>query len=257
MNDESKPDAAPQAELQRLAVVVDRARRGDTTALPELRAALAAHPQLWRECSQLAAVAERAWLELICGPDLLLHEALRRRLAALRCELSGPEPSPLERLLVEQLVGCWLQSQFSAAAAAQLKDAPLAQARFAEERQCRAQRRFLQATVTLATVRRLLPAGPLAAVPVPKGRDDPPSAAAGDRGGARWPVRDRAVAARAEGSDAAPGCAAALGQVLPLGTAGGGPSPRHEAGKTRARQARAPLRLQAGPGCGEGAARGS
>src|SRR5262249_2861121 len=157
-----------------LGVLVDRARQGDVAVLSELRTALTDKPSLWQACSDLAGAAEEAWLAVIGGKDLFFQEALRQRLATLRAELAGPGPvSPLERLLIAQVAACWLQQTYCDAAAAQLQGATVAQARFALERQSRARRSFLQASATLATVRRLLPAPrviePLARLP---GRGD-------------------------------------------------------------------------------------
>jgi len=107
----------------------------------------------------LAAQAERAWIELAAGPDLLAREALARQLAALKTELAGPAPTPLERLLVERIAATWLQVNYADAVAAQARDVSVKQAELAMERQDRAHRRHLTAVAALATVRRLLPAG--------------------------------------------------------------------------------------------------
>src|SRR4051812_8117097 len=98
--------------------LLDRARRGDADALPALRAALDEHPGIWRHCGDLAAHAERAWIALAAGPDLLLREALGRRLTALKADLAGTNPTPLERLLVDRVAATWLQVAYADAAAA-------------------------------------------------------------------------------------------------------------------------------------------
>jgi hypothetical protein len=40
---------------------------------------------------------------------LLDTPSLQKRLAQLQAELEGPEATPLERLLVERVLLCWLQ----------------------------------------------------------------------------------------------------------------------------------------------------
>jgi hypothetical protein len=104
-------------------------------------------------------VAEDAWVELVAGPNLLLKESLRRKLAELKSELlSDPAASPLEQLLVERVGARWLQTAYADAAAAQAREKPLdlAQLEQQQRRQKRAQKGYLAAIRTLATVRKLL-----------------------------------------------------------------------------------------------------
>jgi hypothetical protein len=116
--------------------------------------------------------SQAAWLQLIAGPNLMLHESTRRKAEQLRAELAGPAPSPLERLLVERVVACWLQTNYADAAYAQLKGNGQVQHTAALRRQNSAQQRYLQAVKALATVRKLLRPGlspvDLALRPVPE-----------------------------------------------------------------------------------------
>jgi hypothetical protein len=151
---------------------VQRAEQGDEAALPELRVALDANPWCWNRYGDLGRQAQAAWLELIGGKNLMLKESVGRRAEELRAELAGPEPSPLERLLVERVVSCWLQTSYADAAYAQLKGASPAQHTAALRRQNSAQQRFVLAVKGLATVRKLLRPGlsplDLALRPVPE-----------------------------------------------------------------------------------------
>jgi hypothetical protein len=102
-----------------------------------------------------------AWLELVAGPNLLLREALERKLAELKADLAGPAPSKLEELLVARVVAGWLQVHYADATYAQLKgNATPAQHSAMQKRQTAAQHRYLQAIKALATVRKLLKPGP-------------------------------------------------------------------------------------------------
>ena len=49
--------------------LLGRARSGDVSVLPRLRAALDEDPALWQRLGDLAAQAERAWVELASGPN--------------------------------------------------------------------------------------------------------------------------------------------------------------------------------------------
>ena len=84
----------------------------------------------------------------------MIAEALTRKAAALTLELAGPCPTMLERLLVDRVVTGWLQLHYCDLLAAQ---APTSrQSDYLQRSQERAQRRYLSAIRSLATVRRLL-----------------------------------------------------------------------------------------------------
>ena len=159
--------------LERLRQLVERAEQGDASAMPELRVALDANPWVWERYGDLGRQSQAAWLLLIAGRNLLLLESTQRKAEQLRAELAGPAPSPVERLLVERIVSCWLQTNYADSAYAQLpKGANPAQHTAALQRQNSAQQRYLQAVKALATVRKLLRPGlspvDLAMRPVPE-----------------------------------------------------------------------------------------
>src|SRR4051794_36738638 len=110
MEQTEQSSASAAADLSELA---ERARQGDASVLPALRQALEADPSLWETYGDLAVQAQAAWLDLLAGKNLLLSEAVQQKLGALRAELGGPSPSPLERLLVERVVACWLQLHYA------------------------------------------------------------------------------------------------------------------------------------------------
>jgi hypothetical protein len=166
-----KQDGEDQV-LERLQRLVERAEGGDEAALPELCAALDANPWVWQRYGDLSKQSQGAWLQLIAGRNLLLQESTRRKAEQLRAELAGPAPSPLERLLVERVVACWLQVHYADASYAQLKGNSPALHTAALRRQNAAQQRYLQAMRALATIRKLLRPGlspvDLAMRPVPE-----------------------------------------------------------------------------------------
>ncbi|MGM0490291.1 MAG: hypothetical protein ACQESR_26490, partial [Planctomycetota bacterium] len=87
--------------------------------------------------------------------NLAFREGLKRKLAALRAELEGPNPTPTEKLLVDRGVACWLQVQDADVRYAQAGNASYQQANYHLKRQDRAHPRFLSAMKTLATVRKM------------------------------------------------------------------------------------------------------
>jgi hypothetical protein len=103
----------------------------------------------------LAERVERSLVDAVVGDDLILREAVLQDLDRLRIKLAGLEPTPVERLLVQRIVTCWLYLQFAELRAAHVRSACDAQAEFLQRQVDRAQRRFFSAVRTLAAVRRL------------------------------------------------------------------------------------------------------
>ena len=151
----------PSSEIMTVAaqveIAVKRADCGDQNALLATRRLFDMLPNLWDAYGNLADAAERALVDLYAGQSVLTGEALRKRLAEMRVELEGPQASPLEKLLVERVVACWLQSYHADYAYARaLKELPSKEVEFYQRRQDRAARQYLKALRSLADVRRLL-----------------------------------------------------------------------------------------------------
>jgi hypothetical protein len=133
------------------------ARRGNKKVLPMLRQALDEHPELWQHFGNLALQTQESWLQLIAGTDLLLAEAMRRHLDAMRTELAGPNPSPLDRLLVDRILACHVQVLYFEAMETTDPTAENTRlARYRMDRRDQAHRQFLSAVKMLATVRNLM-----------------------------------------------------------------------------------------------------
>jgi hypothetical protein len=129
---------------------------GDESSRGEVRRLLEEAPQLAGPLGgDLARNAERALVRALAGTNLAQQEAVARKMDQLRAELSGPDPQPLERLLVQRVVLCWLyvhhaDCQFAAAGPITIEHGD-----YLQRQQDRAQRRYLAAIKSLATVRRL------------------------------------------------------------------------------------------------------
>jgi hypothetical protein len=70
----------------------------------------------------------------------------------MRTELAGPTPTPLEKLLVERIVTCWLQLQDADIRCARAKDLNINQADYHQRRIDHSHKRFLSGIKTLACV---------------------------------------------------------------------------------------------------------
>ncbi len=113
---------------------------------------------LWRRSGDLALQARASWVQLAAGSDLFLAEALSRQAAALHQEVAGESPSPLERLLAEQVVIGWLQvNYYNCLLAQKRREYTPPQSRLLQQHDA-AQRRYLAAIKMLATIRKLVPA---------------------------------------------------------------------------------------------------
>lgn len=148
--------------LKELKGLVARANDGDKSALPKLRAILDEAPSLARKFVDPAVQVERSMIQTYAGEDPLAKEALPRTLRAMREDLAGDAPSPLEVLLVERVVATWFQLQYFEALYAQnMKDLTITQGEYHQQRIDRAHRRHLSAVKTLAQIRKLGPAASL------------------------------------------------------------------------------------------------
>ena len=140
--------------------LVKRAEKGDKRALDDVVSRFGDVGGLWRHNGDLAATALDSWLDRAYGQALFSREAGRRRLDRMRRKLSGPAPTPRETLVIERIIVDWLAVQHAESSYSQrLHELTITQCDYQERRLGRAQRRYLDALLTLARLRRLaLPA---------------------------------------------------------------------------------------------------
>jgi hypothetical protein len=156
---------SPAPVTDGLRELLEQARRGNLDVLPKLREALDSDPELWRKGGDLASYALSAWIKAIAGQNLVFRESLARKAKQLGADLAGPLPSPLESLLVERAVACWLETNYAMAAIARPRDDSIKMAEYDQKRLDRSHRRYLTAIGALATIQRLLPNRALATAP--------------------------------------------------------------------------------------------
>jgi hypothetical protein len=80
---------------------------------------------------------------------------LTRKLDLLRDELAGPNPTPLERLLIERIVAFWLHLHYLEQIYAQKDSKSLELGSYYQRSISSAQKRYLAAIKTLAVIRKL------------------------------------------------------------------------------------------------------
>jgi hypothetical protein len=133
---------------------------------------------MWQTYGDLALQAEGALVRAAAGRNLLLGESLLFKLRALKAELGGESPPPLERLLIERISLSWLQTAYFDGLLAQASGAGEARLRALQRQQDAAHRRHLAGIKQLAVVRKLLrPApSPLELLRAPVGETSAPAA---------------------------------------------------------------------------------
>ncbi len=113
----SKPmiDQSPDATPERISItrddfdhLVDRATGGDEDAQAELRATLRANPKTYGRLGDLARHVQLCLVDLIAGDSVVAHESLHLNMDKMRSDLQRDGTSPLEALLVDQVVTSWL-----------------------------------------------------------------------------------------------------------------------------------------------------
>jgi hypothetical protein len=78
--------------------------------LPDLKTVLAEHPELARQLGDLAHHVETSLLDLLCGNNCAIREAMKGQLDAMRTELGLAEATALEKPLIQRVVLTWLQA---------------------------------------------------------------------------------------------------------------------------------------------------
>lgn len=115
------------------------------------------HPEYWRLAGDLA---EQATLTIVDGMQATkaVKESLMVGLHQTAAELTQPGDGALERLIIWQIVGCWLSLSYVEYVLGRNTvegNFNIPQGTYWEKRVTSAQRRYLRAVETLARVRRL------------------------------------------------------------------------------------------------------
>lgn len=142
--------------------LLTRAVRGDLTTLPGLREFLGANEPVWREVGDLALKAERAWIGMASGDDLVVRESMALELKRVADSLADGNAPAAERLLARQAALVWFESVYYSARCAQTGgvEMSLAHREFLHRRADRAQAKFAATVKQLAVVRNLLRPAP-------------------------------------------------------------------------------------------------
>ena len=147
--------------VSKLRELVLKVEEGDKKVVPALRKILDESPDLAWMLMDLARIAEHGFIQNMSKEDdLSSRAALERQLRAMREEVAGEDPSPLERLLSERVIATWLQIQLFEALYGNniFNSLTIRQDDNHQKRLDRVYRRHLSAIRTLAQIRKLSPA---------------------------------------------------------------------------------------------------
>jgi hypothetical protein len=151
----------PPAPGQETRALLQRAGKGDESAREAVRSLLADGDRgrdLVESFGSPAKWLVRSIVAKAAGRDLTVQEAALQKLDAVRTELEGPNPTPMERLLAERISICWFVANwYEDAFIESIKGMSIPQASFHLGRIDKAHARFLKAIRALAQVRRLVP----------------------------------------------------------------------------------------------------
>jgi hypothetical protein len=153
----------PGKTVEKLQDLLRLAEQGQEDAVPEIRQTLNEHPDLAWRFVDVAQIAEDTLIEeMTREEDLAVKEIMRCQLEAMREEIAGESPSPLERLLAERIVATWLQIQLFEglyASGMSKRSMTIAQGSYHQKRLDQTYRRHLSAIRALAQMRKLLKGG--------------------------------------------------------------------------------------------------
>ena len=130
----------------------------DEADVSEFRKLLSEHAEIARQVGDLARIACDELVERN-GATVLVTEFVKARVRDLRRDLGFHEASPLERLLIEHVVLCWVRLNYTEHGYTERigsGDLTLSQADWWERRLSATQQRYLRACQTLVRVRKLV-----------------------------------------------------------------------------------------------------
>jgi hypothetical protein len=148
-----------RAEVERTELLAQALGADDpSAAAKELVAEWLAQPGGWRDGGDLMGAALQSAVDTAGGPAYFGREALKRGVEEMRAELQFEQSTLPERLLIEQVLLCWVRlGVLEQAQTATMRGGQhFAYLNYLETATTHAQRRYTNAIQSLARVRRLL-----------------------------------------------------------------------------------------------------
>ena len=148
-----------ERSLAEINATIRKAEAGDKTALEEVRELLKPSGACDTLGGNLAAEAMKVLVRTHAGQNPVIRESITRKLEEMRIELSGQNPTSIEKLLVDRVLATWLHLHHMEIIFGKKEGYSFAAGAFYQKSISAAQKRYLTAIKGLAEVRKLaLPA---------------------------------------------------------------------------------------------------
>jgi hypothetical protein len=159
MGEQLQVNAVGEDRYKKLSELVRNTHKEKPTAedLAELQRFFDDDPELWRATGNMARRTLDHLLRTYYPQSAYVQECVKRRVQGLRAELGYEESSPLERILIEQILVCWVNlyvleiNSATKLCESHSRDTGL----YWDKRLTGAQRRFRRASESLARIRKL------------------------------------------------------------------------------------------------------
>jgi hypothetical protein len=135
--------------------VFERAKKGDKSAVPVMLAMFAAKPSLVDIFGSPERWTQDAIVREASNKDLGIEEGMGRKMAKIRKDLAGPNPTAIESMLAHRAALCWLRLNMAEYRDAAAEGRSLTQAEFDRKRLDSLHKRYLSSLTALAQVRKL------------------------------------------------------------------------------------------------------
>ena len=156
VTDDPGSPSTPRPQERTLEEIVQAAKGGDQSVIPELREAMKLAPELFTAASDLAKEVQIRWLHRLTPIDLHRRECLGQRIVQMKKEFMDDGDSLAERLLIDEIVAVWLQHQLYEHCHVRFDKPDLRLAAFYANRTESSGRRYLKAIEALSKYRSLL-----------------------------------------------------------------------------------------------------
>jgi len=155
---ECPPPAKPVEEMSPEELIA-AAVEGNAQAMDRLRPMMRKDPDHFSEIGDLGAITLDKWLDAHWSKNLYARECLKMHIEEMRAQHLAEGNSPIERLLVQEIVLSWLRHNFwSSREACSLQIKPGSQSiKFGMEQTRAAQRMYLKAIAELKNFRNVKP----------------------------------------------------------------------------------------------------
>lgn len=148
---------APTKKLERLMQKTAQ-ENPEPEDVKALRKALQEEPGTWRAAGDMLDHAQDQIIQSMASGLVVIEESTRRGTEELQNDLSEPTDGPLEKLLIQEVILCWLHHSHTVHRMQRITmqgSHSLSEGNYWEKRVAASQRRYIRAMKSLARVRKL------------------------------------------------------------------------------------------------------